>query len=233
MASWKRPRRYLEDGLFGGGGTITAPPGSTFATWDPAFLPTGMTLSNGNLTATRSSGTVGHTRSTIPVYDEGNLIRRKAYFELTIGAGFVASGLDSGVGATNNEALVAQGLGGSNGASGMHYNATNGHTLAFFWDFAYGSSFVAGNVIGIAMDWSDPPINGGNAMAFSVGGTWGNGDNPSGRILTAYDTNRVITHSVYGGIVMDNTVGNSITANFGATPFTYPVPSGFRPGLYT
>lgn len=56
-----------------------------------------------------------------------------------------------------------------------------------------------------------------------------NGGDP---VTTVNPTAVGLSGTVYPGVTFYQASINAFTANFGASPFVYPVPPGFNPGLY-
>lgn len=189
----------------------------------------GATLSNGDLTATCSSVVeVARGASTSITKDDFTW-----YFEVTIGPSF--EGAKNGVGlivdgaffdnmVTGNDAIVVfkDGTIFSNGAdTGLKLDASlaPGNVVQFAVSFNLVEFWVRINL----GDWNADP-------SAQPGGT----TPPSGGIsFTALAaTPATLAPAVcFGG--QFSVVGDSVTFNFGATPFQYPVPLRFNPGWTT
>ncbi len=184
----------------GGGGS------STFTdTWNPSDKDVDISLSGGNLTATSAND--GGVRSV------NSRSAGKYYFEVTvnsIASTFTAIGMGKATAAiTGSPGDDANGWSYLNDGRSYHSGSLS----------AYGASYVAPNVIGVAVD-----IDAGK-MWFSKSGVYQGGGNP------AAGTGAVFT-DIAGPIfpmVGDPNVGggDSWTANFGATAFATAPPAGF------
>ena len=95
------------------------------------------------------------------------------------------------------------------GGDGVNAKAHNGQTT-------YGSTWTPGNTIGVALD-----LDNGTLEFYQNGVSMG----------VAFTGISGTYYAMVGGDT--NTVTCNITANFGATPFNYPVPAGYNAGLYT
>ncbi len=174
------------------------PEGGALANWDPANTDTGTTLTNGNLTATVTTGGAWTSTRSTPGQLTG-----KWYWEITVVAS--SGGSFTRIGVTNASALTV--LGSDGNSWGYECNGDKGHAGS---DVAYGATFINGDVIGVALDLDDGTLtffkNGvSQGVAFSTGLT--------GAMLypgaTGYSLN------------------DAVTANFGASNFAYAPPSGF------
>jgi hypothetical protein len=87
-------------------------------------------------------------------------------------------------------------------------------------DIAYGNTFAAGDVIGVALDMDNGKV------FFSKNGTWQNSGNPStGSNPAASSLSGPYTALVGHG---SGASSSTSTANFGQRPFAYTAPSGFK-----
>jgi hypothetical protein len=189
--------------------TMYRPSGLLF--FNPSDLTAGIALSNNNLTATNSAGTDNAVRS------NAGTEFVKVYMEFVAGATF--GGTDTAVGlATPTANLTTIGVAGVGGvilkAAGTVY--LNG-TLQALTAMPVGP----GDTVRIAYDWN------AQKMWFSVnGGNW-NGNatyDPAtgvGGIIPGFSS--VAAFAVF----CSNSAGSGVTANFGATAFTYAMPSGY------
>ncbi|MBP1297413.1 hypothetical protein [Bradyrhizobium elkanii] len=197
---------------------IVAAGGFTPTTFDAASL-SNATLSNGNLTATRTNTSTGGAQSI--AYKAAG----KFYFEVTVGASH---------GSTDSIGIMASGYGygaltnGNTGAGsgvwlGSGQIVNNGGVVGSVG----GAANAGGNIIRVAHDAPNSKVwyalNGGNWMN---SGTADPATNNGGVSLLAAQYAPVVGFSPFGS----PTVGDNFTANFGATPFTYGVPSGFTAG---
>ena len=187
----------------------------TYATWNPADKAAGCVLSNGNLTATQPAATSwGGVRSTIGVSSG------KHYWEVTlddIGGTrsfmFAVANLSWSL---DSDPLDDDNLWVCEGSLGQKECAGGGV-------FAYQNHQGANtDIYMIALDLD----NGKVWIGFN--GTWPNAGDP------AAGTNEMcssVSGTLYAGQMLQRS-SHQVTANFGASAFTYPVPSGFNSGLY-
>ena len=202
-------------------GYVPAVPFSgTYATWDINVSSSGIILSNGYLTETlpASPAQTGGTRSTI--WKSSG----KWYWELTINTfDNTSSELEIGIVPNTYNKNLAPGSSSNEYAYGTSaytdvpshpslnsyiYNGGN------FTNAPFGDTYNSGDTIGVALD-----MDGGTVVFYKNGILQGVG--ASG--LTG----------AYFASVGSNINNHSSTANFGASPFAYPVPNGYNPGLYT
>ena len=193
-------------------GRIKAPnPIPNYATWDPENKYSAVVLSNSNLTATTAisnwAPVMSNIGSTIPFYIEYAISSNIAMIGF-VDSTFNTSLLDAYPGAGTHV------LGGSvYTLSGTGYGGIGtvlgGSTLGGFGTYMFAIDPVAKKA------W------------FGKNGTWalGNpaaGTSPSGTWTVNVSTIYPCVSVYLGGIA---------TANFGASAFTYSVPSGFNPGI--
>ncbi len=190
---------------------------TSYATWNPNDKGSSITLSNKNNVATKSGSNSDYTnsgiRSTI------GKSSGKWYFEYVytedggsnwpvVGVGNLSANMSDHVGSdTNSWGIYAQ--------DGYKYHNDVGSS--------YGTSFVQGDIIGVALDMDNGKV------WFSKNGTWMNSGDPAAGTNEAFSG---LTGTIYAFIVVHQP--SSIwTANFGATGLTYTPPSGFKSGLYS
>ena len=169
----------------------------TYATWNPSDKGAAVTLSNGNLTASAGSDMV---RATI------SKSSGKWYWEVTFDS---LAGLTLGI-ATSSATLTSY-LGSD--ANGWSYYSENGNKINNATQEAYGASYIAGAVIGIALNADDNEI------------TFYKNNVSQGVAYTGLT-------GTYFAALGDGTIGGVGVANFGATALTYSPPAGFNAGLY-
>lgn len=178
----------------------------TYATWNPSDKGTGITLSNGNLTAAANTTGWHGVRSTI------SKTSGKWYWEITVNA--TAEHMN---GIANSSVTLDR-------VSGNFADETSGNVYLYWTDGnktsggssapAYGAAYASGDVIGVAMD-----MDGGTITFYKNNSSQGQAF--SGITGTRY--------AFFGS----GSSSASVTANFGASAFAYAVPSGFNAGLYT
>jgi hypothetical protein len=192
---------------------------------DPTVVPSGITLSNNNLTATSTRngwqsvrGKVSHTSG-------------KYYAEATINA------LDGavGFGVCNASQLTSMQIGGDTngmsifttaggGASGIEYNGGNAQAI--------GTAPAQGAVLGVAIDLNAKLIWFYNPATQQWNGDVVSRQNPAtgqgGLPLTSIAVLNNQPNPVYLGVSVD-AAGDALTINAGATAFVNSVPAGFNP----
>lgn len=194
--------------------------GITPTTWNPSDKNANITLSNGNLTGTWSSAANVGMRATHPIADG-----QKLYYEVTLNTVNGSYGICPGV-VTSNESLTSNWAG---NASCCNWRKDNSFTY-----FQYGttaeSTLTTGNILGIAVTRVGTTVkvyihlNGTYPIAGDASSTPnpGAGTNPQG-------TYTLSSNNICAGCSQrDGT--NVITANFGASAFSYSVPTDFSAG---
>ncbi len=196
-----------------------------FATWNPADKDPDITLSNGNLTATGAGGN-DLVRATIA---KGG---GKFYWEITIGTD--AGNITVGVATSVHSLAILLGAQAQPADSGMGYESSSGQKYrAGVAGASYGSTPAVGDVIGVALDLDN------NAVWFSLNGSWidGDGSDSSATVLAEIEagttTSAAFASIAAGSYFPAATVPwpGVLTANFGASAFTYSAPSGFTGGV--
>jgi len=183
-------------------------PSNTYATWNPSDAGKGFAFSNNNLTATSSGGVA--VRATI------GKSSGKWYYEEVISTATSATSFPSLVGiATSSDPLSTSGCGGPGDYlvyGTLEFSGSN-CTYSSFSSYSWSS----GVTIGVAVDLDKHTLT-----------LYDNGQS----LGTAFAS---IPAGTYYPMTSDPGVtGKSTTetANFGATPFSYPVPSGYNAGWY-
>ncbi len=172
-----------------------------YCTLSPIFPSSGTTLSNGNLdrsatTGFSSIGTVGVSSG-------------KWYWEATAGSSNGANNL-IGIGAVSAGTTPQQWYGTANGWA---YFGSTGNKFNNGTGTAYGATFTAGDVIGVALDCDN------GTLTFYKNGT------SQGTAFTGLNTGAVYAPT------FDSNLGAAtvtVTANFGQRPFAYTPPTGFK-----
>jgi hypothetical protein len=181
----------------------------TPVTLDPAV--TNVTLSNGNLTATGTSGSNGFGAR---VADASAKTTGKYYFEATTGQHFSSW---VGVAVAGTSYISLQGSVAANGAFTTIWDGTmlvNGSNMG---------AIGGGSPYGVAVDLDNRKI----WFRIAPSGNWNN----SGTANPATNTGgwTLMAGSIVPYFPMAS-IGDVITANFGATAFSGTVPSGFTAG---
>ena len=189
-----------------------------YCTLNPLTNNSNITLSSGNLNWATSITAAGNywSRASIAVSSG------KWYWEVTpsdVGGG---QNIQPGIQSVTTSAVgsgTAQDVG-----SGYAFIA-DGTKVTGTTVTSYGSAYVAGNVIGIALDMDN------GAIYFSINNTWQNSGNPTsgssktGAAFTGISGSYTALISVAsGGGTLRTTAGSM---NFGQRPFSYTPPSGF------
>ena len=193
------------------GGSGPDLPAYTYATFNPATKGANVTLSNGNLTVSITSSSSDQIAKSTIFKTSG-----KWYWEVTASnVGDENAQIKIGIGdeTTFRYILYAPSVYICGGGSQSYKQTSSAGSGCF------GSSFNNGAIIGIALDMDNLSIsvyiNGASQGVMFSG----------------------LPASFYAsvGVAIDSPVVAPIicTANFGATPFAYSVPSGYNSGLYT
>ncbi|MBR1164232.1 SPRY domain-containing protein [Bradyrhizobium elkanii] len=199
--------------------SLTSPPPvvSTSSAFDPGSL-SNATLSNANLTATRSSTSTGGAASTS--YQSSG----QFYFEFIVGASHGSTDFVGVMAASYGYFFAVNGNTGAGSGVWLGTGAitTNGGTVA-----TLGAASASGNVIGVAIDCDNDRIwfrlNGGN---WNADPTANPATNAGGVALIAASYAPAVAFSPYGS----PTIGDNITTNLGASAFSGAVPFGFTAG---
>lgn len=181
-------------------------------TWDPANKGVNSVLSNGNLTATSGSSTSA-VRSVLGVASG------KYYWETLISAigGTSFPGIVNGSFAITGSDVV-----------GTVVNSWGYDSLGRVWNNGVTVTTFSSYAAGARLSWAIDAILG--SLWVAINGVWQNSGNPGA------GTGAIVAGGMTGteyAAFSDNVAGGVSTANFGSSAFTYPVPSGFTPGLAT
>ncbi len=175
---------------------------TTYATWNPADADASISFSGGNLTITSTTASWASARATI------GKSSGKWYWEVhsttANGSGVVMVGI-----ATSGAGLNTYG---GHDAFGYAYE-----DLGYKWHsnsaVAYGT-FYTSQTVGVALDMD------GGTLTYYLNGV-SQGTAYTGISGTFYPIGSVVTGAVTG----------ALTANFGATAFSYTVPTGYTAGM--
>ncbi len=174
-----------------------------------------ISLSNGNLTATRLSGGGAYQN----VRTELSVTTGKYYWEM-----YVNSSIDD-----NFVGIITPSL----STSAYPTQISQGATW-WNWPGWYPSTTApappiwgTGDRLMFAMDLDS------NKLWFGKNGTWLSGGNPATGANPSFGSpyTPVLSEVAYGAAVILRGVNSQVTFNFGATTFTYVVPTGFTAGL--
>lgn len=172
-----------------------------YCTWNPLDQGGSITLSNGNLSVTTPSSGIPTIRGTLAVSSG------KWFYEFTVTSGA------SSIGFLKISDSVSNILGSTSGGYG-YYSEGPGYTKKINNNVQtdYGSSFLPGDIIGVALD-----LDVGTIAFYKNGASQG----------VAFSSN---ISGTFAPAVSDGTNAGSISgsANFGQRPFAYTVPSGYK-----
>lgn len=179
-------------------------------TWNPSDKSNDVVLTNGNLTATRPSYVngvyYGGTKATEGVSD------KKVYFECLItGNNYVSAGVSKSTTALN---IGTPSLAAAEPKSQYWYTG-----VLFSGNYSYASAVPINGILGVALDL----ING--KLFFSVNGVWQSSSDPATGVNPAQTG--LTGEWVASCYLYYTPTNNTVTANFGDTPFTYPIPEGY------
>lgn len=186
--------------------------GNTYTTWNSTDKAINITLSNGDLTATESVGGSSESFRSVLGVNSG-----KWYWEITINTGV---GYDSIViGIANYSASLTTYIGVDvNGYSYGGYGETY-HAGVIGGFNQYGT----GDIISVALDMDTGKI------WWAKNGSWEKTGDPGAGTGEQYSG---ISDTFYAAASL-YTLNDQLTANFGASAFSYTVPGGFNSGFYT
>ncbi len=194
-------------------------------TWDTAWSVPGVSFSNGNLSISGYSANTKNVRSNV------GKTSGRYYWEITATGGdgtTDAGGLGILESVTPNNTPW---IGYQNSGLSWGYGSCCATTWWMTWPGVSlpsgsppaSSTVLAGRVFMFAID-----LDAGRFWA-GQDGVWYNGGNPAG---TLNPVATGITGLVYPGVTMYGYSIDAFTANFGDSPFLYPVPAGFTNGFY-
>lgn len=177
-------------------------------TFDSATKASGDSLSLGDLKLTGgTSGTVGFVKSTT------SKSAGKLYWEVT-NAVAGSRGIGICTSATVNSGNFCAGQ----FAGGYDYYASSGNKYNNGSLTAYGNSYTDVDVVGVALDLDN------GKLFFSKNGTWQNSGDPAAGTGAAFTG---LSGTFFAEVGHDAYSAVEMTANFGASAFTYTLPSGF------
>jgi hypothetical protein len=173
-------------------------PTNNYATWNPLDTINGTSFSDGNLKLTFPAG-YGTTRSTFAVSSG------KWYWEIDV----LSVTTNHSIGILKDTGLLTTYLGGN--SDGYGYVASNGSKYNGSGAVSYGSTYTAGDIIGVALD-----MNGGSL-------TYYKNNTSQGVAFTGIDG----TFAPAISDVTSSSTGSISVSNFGQSGFTYTPPAGF------
>ena len=193
------PTNYGDD--TGAGGEVRG----NYCTWNP-LSATGATLTNGNLEAKLVAGGYGResVRGTLAVSSG------KYYWEEFLSDTGNQSGFYGVVGASTQSNIRLDAA--TSGTNAVLYAAWNGNKAINGVSTAYGEGFTTGDIIGVALD-----LDNGTITFYKNGSSQGS--------ITLPDTGIAYTPTfVWNGASSSGTT----KTNWGARPFAFAVPSGYK-----
>lgn len=181
-------------------------------TWNPLDMGTNITLSNGNRTATKSSGAAYRSlRSTLPMPDGG-------YVEIIVGTGNASPFMM--VGLANSSASLSASIGSD--ANGWSYYQQTGQKFTNNVGSAYGASWANGDILALAYK------NG--KLYFAKNNTWQASGDPVAETGEAF-SGLSGTLYVAGSLYRPPADPSVLTISAASAQQTYSPPSGyFAPG---
>jgi hypothetical protein len=183
------------------------PPPPPGVAWNPADIASGVTLSGGNLQATKTSGSgYQSARATKGISAASN-----GYFELFNQFMPVGGFTTFGIAALSESLLNYVGA----GSDGWGIYADDGNKINNGTLSAYGSAIVQGAVIGVAMK--------SGSIWFAVGGVWVAGGDPAAGTGAAFAG---ITGTMYPMVGLFDTSA-AVVGKFKSSDFVFAPPSGF------
>lgn len=181
----------------------------SIVTWNSSDFHADFTLSNGNLTALKDA--TGYRGGRATTYKSSG----KWYWEVTVDVTAYGGGTTMGIGIANSsKSLSAEDKGDVNSYTYRGWNGNKSQST----ETSYGSVYdTVSDVIGIALDLDNGKI------WWSKNGTWQDSGDPGAGTGEAFSG---ITGSwtPYFNTYVDN---NKCTVNFGASSFSYSVPTDF------
>ena len=184
-----------------------------YTTWNPDDKHADITLSNSNLTATSTYNNWHGIRS-IEGKSSG-----KWYWETTIDVDSAFHYIRVGVGTVDASLSLQIG----NDAYAYGYSAENGEKYNNNVSPAYGATYTTGDIIGVALDMDN------GKLWWSKNGVWQASGNPGAGTNEAYSG----LSGTFFAMFSPQITTDQGTANFGASSFSYTVPTGFNSGLYS
>ena len=175
-----------------------------YAVMNPLDSGASFTPSDGNMRIVLGSSLARTTRATIGVSTG------KWYFETVVGGSGAMVGVATASAALSNYT--------GSDANGWSYYGVDGNKYTGGVNTAYGSTYTANDVIGVALDMDSGKV------WFSKNGTWQASGDPAAGTNAAYTT---LSGTVFPVLSYANTGGTS-HFNAGQRPFAYTPPTGFK-----
>ncbi len=186
------------------------------STYDPAFKDSHITLSGANLIGdSTSNGGWGSTRTTGSKAQASHGLFY-AEFSIATGAG-TPTQCFTGIGTST----VSSGSYVGSDANSIGYYGANGNKYINAAATGYGSAYTAGDVVGVAVDLTN------SYVYFAKNNTWQNSGDPTSGGSHTGGLALTTAQSYYLFSSWGNTGRPTITANFGASAFTYTAPANY------
>lgn len=177
-------------------------------TWNSADKSTAIDLTNGDLTATQNTTSWHAVRGTV------GKSTGKWYWEITVND--VTGNQTNGILLSTNSVDPAGNFSSVTVDTVYTYDEHGEKSNGGGNNPAFGSAYVATDVIGVAVDYD------ANKIWFAVNNTWQASGDPAGGTNEAYAVGAGTFMPFFGA----DASGAAVTANFSSTP-TYTPPSGF------
>jgi hypothetical protein len=187
-----------------------------YAVLNPLWKGSLQTLSNGNLTSSKSSGT-----NISDVWGNFGITSGKWYFECSVTSLSATVYIGVGQGGGIGEALDDL----AESATSYYYTSSTGDKeYGGTVETAYGNTYTSGDTIGCAVDMDTGKI------WWSKNGTWQASGDPAAGVNAAFTDLLTKGSNAFFAFSSTNGASNSNTLhwNFGQRPFSYTPPSGFK-----
>ncbi len=184
--------------------------------WNPADKAAEVSLSNGNLTATRSGGGVNNNAAVRGTTSKNS---GKSYFEIHVDTSVGSASGDYSIYGIASAALGLNAYVGSTAAS-YGYEHSTGVKYTNGSGTALGAALAAGDVLGVAVD-----LDAGK-MWFAKNNTWQGSGNPGAGTNPAF-TGVSGTFYPAASLYKTATTQHVLTARFAPGILSYSPPSGF------
>jgi len=183
--------------------------------FNPSDKASEITLSNGNLTATR--GTTGNTNGLVRSLSSKS--SGKWYYEIRIDTTNGPGGGDWSTHGIATSALATSAYVGSNASSYGYEHSTGNKYNNGSWS-AFGATLAAADILGVAVDLDNGKI------WFAKNNTWQASGDPAAGTNAAY-TGISGTFYPAASLYKTGTTQHTLTARFSPANLTYSPPSGF------
>jgi hypothetical protein len=194
--------------------TLTSTTAANYGTLNPLYKGSLQTISNGNLTSSKSTGT-----NISDLWGNFGMTSGKWYFECSVSAVaatlYIGIGQGGGIGEPLDDLAVSP--------TSYFYGNTTGDKFYGSTGSAYGNTYTTGDVIGCAVDMDSGKIWWSKNGVFQASGDPAAGTNAAFTDLLTRGSNAFFVYSAQNGASNSNT----LNWNFGQQPFAYTPPTGF------